>query len=425
MTVYMDTHLSTEEIRGYLRRRLTRDDFDRVGEHVHSCASCYQDFLAELQKRFPIEIDLDELAGLKGWHLEGEELAAYVEGRMDELNFECATLHLEECGSCMEKTSAAFEYRLEHPRLSLIAGRKQPSCWSRYLHGLQSISTHRLQLATAAVLLLGLALFMWALLQPTSEKSQIAGTPPETRLPDPSPHQPTVPVQPDPGSGSDNRHNVDKPMPEQLAASANSERHGVGRQEEGIERALIAKNLRMPRVIEMLDRTPSIAVRGNQASIQSFAIVRPFATAISNEHPTFSWSALKGATSYRVSVFDAALNLIRTSEPLTETQWLIPEPLEAGVVYTWTATAIKDGQEVVAPAQPARAEFKILGKPEMSRLKRIIRRTTSHAARGFLYAEAGLLEEAEKEFQTHLKFRPTDERVKRLLWIVKSWRVVT
>ena len=43
-------------------------------------------FLAELQ--FPIEIGLDELAGMQGWHLEGEELAAYVEGRMDELNFE-------------------------------------------------------------------------------------------------------------------------------------------------------------------------------------------------------------------------------------------------------------------------------------------------------------------------------------------------
>src|ERR1700730_11662653 len=149
MTAYMDTHLSTEELRGYLRRRLTRDDFDRVGEHVHSCEICYRDFLVELQARFPIEIDRDELAGLQGWHLEGEELAAYVEGRMDELSFECASLHLEECGSCMEKTSAAFEYHLEHSRLSPIARRKhQPSTWSRYLHGFQSISSPRLQLAT-------------------------------------------------------------------------------------------------------------------------------------------------------------------------------------------------------------------------------------------------------------------------------------
>lgn len=418
----MDTHLSTEEIRNYLGRKLSQHDFNRASDHVHSCKVCYRDFLAELQERFPIEIDLDELAGLQGWHLEGEELAAYVEGRMDELNFECASLHLEECSSCMEKTSAAFEYRLEYPRLSPIARRKQPSTWSSYLHGFQSISSTRLQLVTAAVLLLGLALFLWTLLQPRSEKSQLAGTPPlQTRSPDPSPHQPTVPFRPRSGSGSDNRHNVDKPMPEQLTASANSERHGVGRQGE-IERALIAKNLVMPIGIEMLDRTPSIAIRGNQASVQSFAIVRPFATAISNDCPRFSWTALNGATSYRVSVFDANLHLIETSKPLDETQWTMPDHLQPGIVYTWTVTALKDGQDMVAPAPPARAEFKILGKSELHKLTQLVGRTTSHAARGVLYAEAGLLDDAEKEFRTHLKLQPADGRAKQLLLIVRSWR---
>jgi hypothetical protein len=422
----MDTHLSTEEIKSYLGRKLTQHDFDRASDHVHSCVACYQDFLAELQKRFPIEIDLDELAGLQGWHLADDELAAYVEGRMDDLDFECASLHLQECGPCMEKASAATEYPLEYAGLKRRASRKQqPSTWNRHLPSVESISTPRLQLAAAAVLLLGLALFMWALLQPRSERSQLAGTPPpETRSPDPSPHQPAAPVQPGPGSGSDNRRNVDKPMPEQLAATANSEKHGLGPQEKEIERALIAKNLVMPIAIEMLDRTPSIAVRGNPASIQSFAIVRPFATATSNEPPTFSWTALNGATSYRVSVFDANLHLIETSKPLNETQWMMPDHLQPGIVYTWTVIALKDGQEIVAPAPPARAEFKILGKSEMSKLNRRVNRTASHAARGVLYAKAGLLDEAEKEFRTHLSRQPSDERVKRLLRIVKSWRGV-
>src|SRR5262245_8985124 len=101
----MDTNLSTEEIKGYLGRKLTENDFARANDHVHSCAACYQDFLAELQKRFPIEIDLDELAGMQGWHLEGEEFAAYVEGRSAALDFECASLHLRECSSCMSKVS--------------------------------------------------------------------------------------------------------------------------------------------------------------------------------------------------------------------------------------------------------------------------------------------------------------------------------
>jgi hypothetical protein len=416
----MDTHLSTEEIRNYLGRKLSQHDFNRASDHVHSCKVCYRDFLAELQERFPIEIDLDELAGMQGWHLEGEELAAYVEGRMDELNFECASLHLEECGSCMEKTSVAFEYRLEHPRLSPIARRKQPSTWSRYLHGFQSISSSRLQLATAAVLLLGLALFMWALLQPTSEKPQLAGAPsPETVSPDP-PRQPIVPVQPAPGS--DIGKKVDESTPDHGSTGGRSAKGEVRRQQDELDRDLIAKNLTMPLAIEMLDRTPSIAIRGNQTSVQSFAIVRPFATAISNDRPRFSWTALNGATSYRVSVFDANLHLIETSKPLDETQWMMPDHLQPGIVYTWTVTALKNGQEIVAPAPPARAEFKILGKPDLHKLNRLVGKTTSHAARGVLYAEAGLLDDAEQEFRTHLRLQPADGRANQLLLIVRSWR---
>ena len=417
MTVYMDTHLSIEEIRGYLCRRLTRDDFDRVGEHVHSCEICYRDFLAELQARFPIEIDLDELAGLKGWHLEGEELAAYVEGRMDELSFECASLHLEECGSCMETTSAVFEDRLENPRMGTSARRKEPSTWSRYLPSVQSIPSPRLQLAAAAALVIALMLTLWVLIQPKAAGPQLADAP-ETVSPDSAPQQPTVHV------GPRTSHGVDGPVSNQVAANANSEKREVKRQGDATERVLIARDLIMPPAIEMLDRTPSMAVRGNQASIQSFVIVHPFTTVISSDRPTFSWTALNGVTSYTVSVFDRDLRLVFTSEPLAKTQWLIPDRLEAGMIYTWTVTALKDGKEIVAPAPPARAEFAILGKAQLIRLNRLLGSMMSHSARGVLYAENGLLDEAEKEFQTQLDLRPGDDRARQLLQVVKSWRVV-
>jgi hypothetical protein len=419
LAVLMDTHLSTEEIKSYLARTLRKNDFNRVGDHVHRCETCYQAFLGKLQERFPIVIDLDELAGMRGWHLEGRELAAYVEGRSDELDFECASLHLQECSSCMEKVSDAFEHTLEYPRSRRRASSKPSSFWNRRLPIFQITSLPRLRLAAAAVLLLALALIGWGLLQPKSEKSQLAGArPPETVFPDPS--QPlTVPVQPAPSAGSDIGEKADESTPSQVLEKSEGRR-----QEDDFERALIAKNLTMPPTIEMLDRTPSISVRGNRAASQSFSIIRPFTTVISNDRPTFSWTALNGATSYAVSVYDADLHLVRTSESLIETQWLMPDRLEAGMVYTWMVTARKDGQEIIAPAAPARAEFKILEKSELMKLNRRINRTISHATRGVLYAEAGLLDEAEKEFQTHLELRPADERVKGLLRIVESWRVV-
>ena len=42
----------------------------------------------------------------------------------------------------------------------------------------------------------------------------------------------------------------------------------------------------------------------------------------------------------------------------------------------------------------------------------MVSRTISHATRGVLYAEAGSLDEAEQEFQTHLELRPAYKRVK-------------
>src|SRR6185436_3074596 len=144
----------------------------------------------------------------------------------------------------------------------------------------------------------------------------------------------------------------------------------------------------------------------------SFKIIGPFATLVKTDHPTFRWTELSGATSYTVSVFDADLHPIEMSPPLTDTQWRISDRLEAGIKYTWIVTATRDGKEVVAPALPARAEFKVILESEFINLNRTVSRTASHAARAVLYAKAGLLEEAEKEFETHLAIYRNDERVR-------------
>ena len=66
--------------------------------------------------------------------------------------------------------------------------------------------------------------------------------------------------------------------------------------------------------------------------------------------------------------------------------------------------------------------IKILEKSEVAKLNRIVSRTVSNAVRGVLYAEVGLLDEAEREFQIHLGLRPSDERARQLLQMIKSWR---
>jgi hypothetical protein len=68
INLLVGAEIATEEeiallLGNYLGRKLTPHDFNRASDHVHSCKVCYRDFLSELQERFPIEIDLDELAG--------------------------------------------------------------------------------------------------------------------------------------------------------------------------------------------------------------------------------------------------------------------------------------------------------------------------------------------------------------------------
>src|SRR6266851_2289291 len=176
-TICMNKHLSAEEIRNYLARNLTRGALDRVSDHVYTCETCHRDLLAELQKRFPIEIDLDELAGLQGCHLEGEELAAYVEGRMDELNFECAALHLEECGSCMENVSAAFEPTLEYtfkesPRKKQRTISKG-AVWRTNLVDVLLNPPARVRFFGIAAMLLMSAIILWAVLHTRPAKFEV------------------------------------------------------------------------------------------------------------------------------------------------------------------------------------------------------------------------------------------------------------
>lgn len=187
------------------------------------------------------------------------------------------------------------------------------------------------------------------------------------------------------------------------------------------ETTLIAQDLVMPHVIERFDRS-SVVLRGDDNKIESFNIIGPYSTVIGDDQPTFRWTVLAGATSYTVSVYDANLNLIRASEPLTELHWTLPSHLERGGVYTWVVTALKDGKEILSPTLPARAEFKIIEKPALDKLNRRIKHIRSAVARGVLYAQAGLLDQAEQELRAHLALHPSDESAKNLHRTIKSWR---
>ncbi|HKQ08130.1 MAG TPA: hypothetical protein VJ464_23595 [Blastocatellia bacterium] len=440
----MITHLSAEEIEDYAKRRARRPEVACVNEHLFNCVVCYQQFLSvfQTQRRFPIEIDLDDLAGFRGWHLQGEELKAYVASQMDEPDRRYASRHLRECAWCREEVSyfSEFTSKLDFYLSRRHAPLKLPRARSRFLDRLSAIpvawSPVRLAGAAALVILLISATWLWSVrgTNPQSKGATLSAQSQEdssspTRVPSVAQAtdtpQPVGTSRPDTttkaGQIIDSKHQLGRSNSPVPAIQVSPKGRDVEKLRREIEASLIAENLAMPSVIETFDRT-RVVLRGDDNKSESFQITSPYNTLISDDQSTFRWTALSGASSYVVSVYDTNLNLIATSAPLTATEWLAPNRFKRGKVYTWIVTALKDGKEILAPTLPARAEFKIIESSELLQLNRQTRQIHSDAARGVLYAKAGLLDEAEREFQKHLALYPADEQARKLLKAVKSWR---
>ena len=130
-----------------------------------------------------------------------------------------------------------------------------------------------------------------------------------------------------------------------------------------------------------------------------------------------------GASAYVVEVYDSNFNLVATSPQLTNNSWAAPA-LSRGKDYGWKVKAIKDGQEFKSPRPPApAARFRILDQAKASELAKARRAyPSSHLALGLLYAEAGLLREAEQELRMLQKANSDSEIARSLLGQLQALR---
>ena len=153
-----------------------------------------------------------------------------------------------------------------------------------------------------------------------------------------------------------------------------------------------------------------------------FAVLEPIGNVLLTNRLTFRWTAMEGATGYIVEVFDEKFNPVTASQQLTALTWTTRLP--QGHVYSWQVKATKDGQEVTAPRPPApQAKFRVLDQAKASELDNARRaHPSSHLTLGMLYADAGLLREAEQEFRLLQQANPNSELARNLLRQVQSLR---
>src|SRR5262249_19725428 len=152
------------QIREFEGRKLPRADVDVVSEHIWHCDLCYQAFLSVLERRFPLEIDFDDLAGLKGRHLEGRDLTDFVGRTMTDLDFQYAALHVQDCAQCRQTVSQAADRQLYYISSEESAPEQPASTRRWYLPSLASDHSFRWQLPLAAALVIAVALILWSVL---------------------------------------------------------------------------------------------------------------------------------------------------------------------------------------------------------------------------------------------------------------------
>jgi hypothetical protein len=155
-----------------------------------------------------------------------------------------------------------------------------------------------------------------------------------------------------------------------------------------------------------------------------FPVLNPVGKVIRTDRPEFRWSALEGASSYTVNVYDSNFQRVASSPPLQTLRWSVPESLARGRIYRWEVTATKNGEQITSPQAPApEAKFKVLEKDRADQLDEVQRRyPQSHLILGLRYAREGLLGDAEREFQALVEANPDSTIARKLLKDLQAQR---
>jgi len=404
----MIEHPTQQELNAYCRRVLAPDAFLSVHRHVSACPSC----AAQCDSPEHVARDLGDLREAlisapdeTPYHLSATEVNNYRERKLSEIDLEIAESHLETCAACLAQVrqKSATPRRLFNVPLF---GRLQP-----------------VQMAAAVLFVAALiVLAIWLIRsKPAGRNQQIAW--------------PAASPSVAPGATTQNSP-AQTPSPDEFALVLNDGDRKVTVDKQGALAGLDRLPARIQEQVSAalqtgkLDQPPALAqlasqrstLLGSSADGLPFRLVGPLGQIVRTQRPTLRWQALPGAQSYKVIVTDAELNEVAASLPINATEWQVTKPLPPGGVYSWQVNALKDGATIISPVLPApQAKFKVLDAATTRALQQAERAyRDSHLTLGVLYAEAGLLDEAEQELRALVRDNPRADVAQKLLRSVQA-----
>jgi hypothetical protein len=425
-------HPTEQLLDGYRKRILSPDVFLSVHRHVESCSGCHKKclpFAGSEQDYVKLYSALLEPEA-PPHHLRYDEIEAYVNSQLDDVDVETIETHLEVCAECKKDLDALREIKESlardvGSRVEEIA--RSPETEMSFTPP-QAIPRHSAPYWIAAAVLVIVAFVIFQAINNRKKQSELNATESQHSKPhaedDNSRPDNEGPREPAPQPPRVGYSLVDGAR--QVMIDEQGSVQGIGelpvRLQQAVQYALRNQEVERPSVLTELHEKPTTLSGPDNHS--RFQVLSPVGAVIETNRPTFRWTRLNGAINYTVIVTDAKLNEVATSPPLNGLDWKITRALEYGAIYTWQVTALKDGELVRSPVLPEpQAKFKVLDLVTLKELNALRRtQSPSHLALAVLYAHAGLVDDAEQEFRILARENPNLDVIRNLLRSVQSFK---
>jgi anti-sigma factor RsiW len=374
----------------------------------------------------------------KQTHIQYQQLAAYVDNLADEVDREIVQSHLELCGDCAAEVEDLRTFRSEiasRPLEQKAVDKRQS--FSERIAGIWQSPVYRLAFQAGATAVIVLVVAWLSTLRLRSHVAELEAQVRELQ-------QTNDTIQQQASTLAELREQLTQLQKSQMQLLASSGDAALAIYDGGgmvtvdrqgnvtglmvspelqrtLRTALTSGRIEIPNLTSLLGKRGTLL--GGRGEGLPFALIEPLGV-VETDRPIFRWRPLTGSTGYAVNVYDANFNKVVTSTSQLETEWRVSRPLERGRIYSWQVVAMKDGKEFLSPTPPAAdAKFKVLDQALADELARARREyASSHLVLGTLYAQAGLLDEAEAEFKALATANPKSEVVQKLLKTVRSAR---
>jgi len=431
----MTDHLSTLQIQQLCMKALPEDELVAAAVHTAKCQSCNQLFVEELKRQrgsVPFTFTLEPEFWFRDAHVDFDLLVELADKTLDEEMEEIVNIHLKTCESCREdvrsflasRDATAREMDVSHTRPEYQTTREGGVApWWQRLQPRPVYAVAAIVLVAAAILIGVIALNKRSGPLEANKQDQTNPGVEQSQSHSPSPAQNAVSSPSSVGDSA--KVAILKDGGGEVTIDKTGRLTGLDEVPEHsrryIAQAALSEQIEPPDVLRRLSGEQS-GLRGNDSGPKGFSLLYPVRRVVTEDTPLFRWESLPGVSSYRVYVLDADGNQVSQSEelPPNQTQWKTHAPLRRGEIFSWVVTAMVDGKKIVSPSAAApEMKFAVLSTADLQELIRL-KKSNSHLALGVFYARAGLLDDAEREFESLSKLNSDSELTKKLLHSVRS-----